>query len=199
MAPLALPTSLQIWKPTAALQQRICWTRYAAAEPCFRAAMSGRFDDPLGIFETFYCAPTFETCYAETLLRDRYNPYTGRYEVPQDEHDQRSLSLLLVDFAKLKIVDLYGAGLQAMGLDNKVTMGDYPQTQHLSRAIHDHPDAPDGMVYMSRLAVCHQPALVLFERARPHVRLLPGSNPLPLLKVPEAFAALTQSQSIVLM
>lgn len=198
MAAPLLPARLNTTQPTAALQQRICWTRFAADEPGFRAAVSGRFDDPLGVFGTLYCAPTFEVCYAETLLRERFNAATSQFEVPRHEHDLRSLSLLLVDFSKLKIVDLYGPGLQAMGLNNQILMGDYRETRALARAMHDHADAPDGMVYLSRFAAGHQAALVLFDRARPHVRLVPGSAPLPLPTVPEAFTALTQLQSIAL-
>ena len=185
-------------KPEDSLQHRICLTKYAADEPGFRAAISGRFDDPTGVFETLYCAPTFGICYAETLLRERFNAATGQYEVPKREHDMRSLSLLLVDFAKLKIVDLYGRGLQAMGLNNSVLMGEYNETRKLSRAIYDHPDAPDGMIYLSRFAVDQQAAIVLFDRAKPHVRLLPGFSPAPLTDVQESFTSLTQEQQIAL-
>ncbi|BDT66664.1 hypothetical protein os1_08270 [Comamonadaceae bacterium OS-1] len=180
------------------MQHRICWTKHAAAEPGFRAAVSGRFDDPLGAFETLYCAPTFGVCYAETLLRERFNAATNQYEVPKAEHERRSLSLLMVDFSKLKIVDLYGPGLQAMGLNNMDLMGEYQETRELARAMYQHADAPDGMVYLSRFAAGQQPAIVLFDRAKPHVRLLPGFPPVALLAIPEAFTALTQMQSIAL-
>jgi hypothetical protein len=59
---------------------------------------------------------------------------------------------------------------------------DYPQA--LAKAIHDHPDHPDGIVYRSRFdddAV----AVVLFDRARPPVRLFPGTEPLSLRLAPE--------------
>jgi len=185
-------------KPEDSLQHRICLTKYAANEPGFRAAVSGRFDDPIGVYETLYCAPTFGICYAETLMRGRFNHANGQYEVPKLEHDIRSLSVLVVDFAKLKIVDLFGSGLRAMGLDNSIPMDKYSETRNLSRAIYDHADAPDGMMYQSRFAVGRQPAIVLFDRAKPHVRRLPGFFPVPLTEVQESFTALTQEQQIAL-
>jgi hypothetical protein len=181
-----------------ALQLRICWTKYATSEPGFRAQGTGRFDDPLKRYETLYCAPSFDTCYAETLLRERFNVASAQYEVPKAEHDSRSLVALLADFSKLKIVDLYGPGLQSMGLNNMVTMGSYAETRDLSRAIYDHADAPDGIVYLSRFAPSHQPAIVLFDRAKPLVRCFPGCGPTTLPNLPEMFATLSQFRSIAL-
>jgi len=191
-----LPSKLELARLLDGLQQRICSTAYANLEPGFRAARNGRFDDPNGVFKTLYCAPCFGTCYAETLLRSRLNVATGRFEVPQKEHDSRSLSMLLVDFPRLKMVDMLGAGLQAMGLDNAVTMGAYSETQALARALYEHPDAPDGIVYLSRYAVGQQPAVVLFDRAIPHVRKLPGLDPLPLNTIPEVFHSFSQDRAI---
>ena len=196
--PPNLPATLRTTPITAGLQHRICPTKYAGSEPGFFAGKSGRFDDPDGIYKTLYCAPTFEVCYSETLLRVRHNTATDQYEVPKVEHNARSLSLLLVDFSKLKIVDLYDGGLQAMGFNYMTVMGEYEETRQLSHAIYHHNDKPDGIAYLSRFAVGRQPAIVLFDRAQPHVRCVPGLQPIPLPVVPEVFNALSQTQSIAL-
>lgn len=197
MAAPALPASLRWAKPLEAVQHRICQTKYATSEPGFWAGVSGRFDDPMGIFETLYCASTFDVCYAETLLRERFEPSSGQFEVPRLEHDSKSLSLLLVDFSKLKIVDLFNEG-PAMGLNHKHVMGDYDDTRELARAMYDHRDEPHGLIYLSRFATGRQPSIVLFDRAKPHVRVLPGFKPAPLWTIPEVFTTLTQVQKIAL-
>ncbi len=198
MAAPSLPLTLQYAKLPDGLLHRICLTKYASSEPGFFAAASGRFDDPLKTFKTLYCAATFDVCYAETLLRDRMNTATGIFEVPKSQHDARSLSLVLVDFSQLKIVDLYGPGLQMMGLDNSHTMAQYSETQLLSRALYEHAEAPDGMIYLSRFAPSHRQSIVLFDRAECHVRQLSSFPVTPLIQVPELFAALTQVQPIAL-
>ncbi|MDH6169447.1 hypothetical protein M2282_004615 [Variovorax boronicumulans] len=84
-----------------------------------------------------------------------------------------------------------------MGLDAGVGLGQYDGTQPLARALYEHADKPDGIVYASRLSP-GRPAIVFFDRAQPHVRLFPGLAPTPLPQLREAFDALTQSHSIAL-
>jgi hypothetical protein len=48
----------------------------------------------------------------------------------------------------------------------------------------DHGDAPHGIVYRSRFDDGSL-SVVLFERARPYVRLLPSTAPVPLNEVNE--------------
>lgn len=51
----------------------------------------------------------------------------------------------------LRLVDLTGQGLQAIGADGRLCSGgDYSLSQRWSAAIHDHPSKPDGILYRAR-------------------------------------------------
>lgn len=197
--PVQLPNSLSWATPTDSILLRICSTAFAASEPSFRATGASRFDDPQKIFTTLYCAADFETCYSETLLRDgTFHAANGRFEVSQAIHDSRSLTVIAVDLLKLRLVDLHGVGIRKMGLDAGVGLGQYAGTQPLARALYEHVDKPDGIVFASRLSP-GRPAIVFFDRAQPHVRLFPGLAPTPLPQLREAFDALTQLHNIALL
>lgn len=189
-----LPWRLPLTSPRDALLLRICSTAFADKEPCFRATRSYRFDDPEGKFETLYCAASFATCYHETVIRERrIDPATNRIVIPRALHDSRSLSLLLVDWSRLRVVQLCDEGAQRLGYDASMLMGaDYEPTQALARTLYEHPEALHGAVYRSRFDM-RALAVVLFDRARPHVRLHPGAKPMPLNEVSETFLALTAS------
>ncbi len=188
----ALPAHLPLITPRDGLLLRICRTAHADKEPGFRATRSYRFDDPDGKFETLYCAASFETCYHETVVRDRrVDPALNRIPIPRSEHDARSLSLVLVDWSRLRMVHLCDDGAHQLGQDAAPLMGaDYAPTQALARALHNHPDAPHGAVYRSRFNMSSV-AIVLFGHARPQVRLYPAARPTPLTELMEAFLALT--------
>jgi hypothetical protein len=185
---------LPLTSPRDGLMLRICSTAYADKEPCFRSTHSFRFDDPDGKFETLYCASSFETCYHETVVRERrVDPTTNRIPIPRALHDTRSLSLVLVDWSALRVVQLCDDGAHQLGCDASMLMGaDYAPTQALARAVYEHPDTPDGAVYRSRFNM-NSLAIVLFDRAKPHVRLHPAAKPTPLTALNEAFLALTMS------
>jgi hypothetical protein len=64
----------------------------------------------------------------------------------------------------LKLVDLSGPGLAAIGADARLCVGDYRVAQRWSRAFWVHPQKPDGILYLAR----HNPAIVcaaVFDRA----------------------------------
>ena len=187
-----LPTRLPFITPRDGLMLRICSTAYADKEPCFRATRSFRFDDPNGKFETLYCAASFETCYHETVVRDRpLDSASGRIPIPRAVHDTKSLSMVLVDWSRLRIVHLCDDGAHQVGCDASMLMGaDYVPTQALAHALYEHPGAPDGAVYRSRFNMSSQ-AVVLFDRAKAHVRLHPAARPTPLTEMNETFFALT--------
>ena len=191
-AAFALPPRLPLITPRDGLLLRICSTALADKEPCFRATRSYRFDDPEGKFETLYCAASFETCYHETVVRDRrIDASTHRILVPREIHDAKSLTMILVDWSALRIVELCDDGAHRIACDASMLMGaDYVPTQALARALYAHPDAPHGAVYRSRFNM-RSHAIVLFDRARPMVRLHPAVRPTPLTEMNEVFLALT--------
>jgi hypothetical protein len=62
------------------------------------------------------------------------------------------------------LVDLSGPGLTSIGADARLSTGDYRVAQRWSRALWQHPQQPDGLLYISR----HNPKLVcaaIFDRA----------------------------------
>jgi hypothetical protein len=128
------------------------------------------------------------------MLRDgTFNVASLRYEVSRAIHDSRSLTLLAADLLQLKLVDMFSPdGLRRMGWDAALGLGDYKTvTQPLARALYEHSDAPDGIVYHSRLSPL-SPAVVFFDRARPNVRLFPNLPPTPLPDLREAFDAISR-------
>ena len=81
---------------------------------------------------------------AETLLR---NPH--RLMVATSEIADRAAAELTCRRA-VRVVKLYGAGLQTVGTDNAISTGPYEPCGLWSDALWDHADSPDGMVYQSR-------------------------------------------------
>lgn len=176
----ALPPTLLFEELSEAAYFRICSKDYGASEPSFRTGGDYRFDAPDGSYNTLYCARNFTTCFFETVVRD--NDYT---QLSRAVFDNKMAVLLLLDLSELRLVQMYGKGAQLAGQNMSVLTGeDYDKTQALSKAIHEHASAPDGIVYRSRYDDTST-AVVLFERARPRVRFYPGTEPIPFNDVSE--------------
>jgi RES domain len=122
-----------------------------------------RFDDPKGEFGVLYAAVQEDGAFAEVFLRELSSKL-----IDLDEVILRGLSEL--HLSPLRCVDLTGEVLRGLGCDNRIaTETDYEQTQMWSRALHDHPDEPDGLIYLSR----HDPqfrCLAVFDRAKKKIR-----------------------------
>jgi hypothetical protein len=122
-----------------------------------------RFDDPEGKFGVLYAAIEENGAFAEVFLRELASKL-----IDLDEVILRGLSELHI--SPLRCADLTGEGLRMIGCDNRIaTEIDYARTQRWSRALHDHPAEPDGLIYLSR----HDPqfrCLVIFDRARKKIR-----------------------------
>jgi hypothetical protein len=134
------------------------------------ALPTNRFDSASGRFGVLYAGLTLRGALAETLVR---NPQ--RLMVAMTDIVRRSISGLVSD-RSLRIVRLYGAGLQTVGTDNSISTGPYEPCGLWSDALWDHPDRPDGLAYQSRhdsSEIC----FAIFERA--DVRLkTQGTHPL---------------------
>jgi hypothetical protein len=123
-------------------------------------AASNRFDAPAGEFGVLYLAKDAHGAFIETFGHD-----TGRVPfVTESELRARGLAWVAAK-RPLNLVDLRGEGLARLGADAEMTSGgDYGLSRRWARAIHDHPRAPDGILYRAR----HDPArtcAALFERA----------------------------------
>ncbi len=97
------------------------------------------------------------------------------------------------------LVDLFATrGVAQLRIDLAMLASDrYAGTQRLAGLIHAHPDRPHGILYRSRYDP-DRPAMVLFGRAKPYVRLFPGAAPEPLARVPELAAGVRNQVPFVL-
>ncbi|MBL0406255.1 RES family NAD+ phosphorylase [Microvirga aerilata] len=103
-----------------------------------------RFDSATGRFGVLYVGLSRAGAVAETLLR---NPQ--RLMVATSEFMDRAATELVCR-RDLRVVKLYGAGLQAVGTDNAISTGPYEPCGLWSDALWDHPNQPDGIAYQSR-------------------------------------------------
>jgi hypothetical protein len=135
----------------------------SSLEPIFfgpgpNAPPTNRFDSASGRFGVLHAGLTLRGALAETLVR---NPQ--RLMVAMTDMVGRSISGLASN-RPLRIVRLYGAGLQTVGTDNSISTGPYEPCGRWSDALWDHPDRPDGLAYQSRhdsSEIC----FAIFERA----------------------------------
>jgi hypothetical protein len=119
---------------------------------------TSRFDSAGGWFGVLYAGLTLRGALAETLLRNPQRLMVGMADILE-----RSASRLVSD-RPLRIVRLYGVGLQTVGTDNAISTGPYESCGLWSDALWGHRDQPDGLAYQSRhdsSEIC----LALFERA----------------------------------
>jgi hypothetical protein len=116
-----------------------------------------RFDSASSRFGVLYVGLSRAGAVAETLLR---NPQ--RLMVSTSEITSRAATELNCR-RELRIVKLYGSGLQAVGTDNSISTGPYGPCGLWADALWDHPDQPDGIAYQSRHD-SNEICLALFER-----------------------------------
>ena len=119
-----------------------------------------RFDDPLGRFRVCYLGTTIDVCFAETFLRNPPVRIVGL-----DDLGARSIASVEV-LRELRLVSFHGPGLARLGTTTEPAGGsDYPLSQAWSRALWEHADKPDGLVFRSRhddSALC----VALYHRAK---------------------------------
>ncbi len=132
-----------------------------------------RFDAPAPdrAFGVLYLAADIHCAFIETFGHGHVT--RGRL-VTQGALQQKRLAL--VRFRRpLFLVDLRDAGLARIGADLRLCAGDYDISQAWSGALHDHPQAPDGVLYRSR----HDPGRLcaaVYERAQAHVTFTDGGT-----------------------
>lgn len=130
----------------------------------FGTSGNNRFDDPQQEYGVCYLAMTVEGAFAETCLRAVGAPYVALAFL-----EARSFAAIETT-APLRLVTVHGAGLSRLGATSVVTAGQHDLAQRWSRAIHDHPTAPDGILYRAN----HDNGefcAALFERCRDRLRL----------------------------
>ena len=119
-----------------------------------------RFDDPDGRFRVCYFGTTLEVCFAETFLR---NPPVRILAL--DDLAGRSIATVEVR-RDLQLVPIHGSSLARLGVTAELASGiDYAGSQLWSRALWEHNDKPDGILYRSRhddSALC----VAVYDRAK---------------------------------
>ena len=119
-----------------------------------------RFDDPAARFRVCYLGTTIDVCFAETFLR---NPPVRILAL----EDLAARSVAVAETTRdLRLAALHGPGLARLGVTAELASGaDYAVSQAWSRALWEHPDAPDGIMYRSRhddSALC----VAIYHRAK---------------------------------
>lgn len=104
----------------------------------------GRWDAPDGRFRVCYVAEHSFAAFAETFLRE-----PGAVVLQTEDVQARALARIHV-LAPLRLVAMHGPGLHAVGATAASCTGDYAVSQAWAAALHDHPDAPDGIRYRAR-------------------------------------------------
>lgn len=117
-----------------------------------------RWDAPDASYGVCYLAQEDHIAFAETLLRDL--DLRAVYE-----EDLRVRALAAVEIRRpLRLAEMHGKHLGPMRADASAVQGPYATTWAWSKALHDHPSAPDGIRYRAR----HDDSglsLALFDRA----------------------------------
>ena len=119
-----------------------------------------RFDDPTGRFRVCYFGTTVEVCFAETFLR---NPPVRILAL--DDLAGRSIATVEVR-RDLRLVPIHGPSLARLGVTAELASDrDYATSQLWSRALWEHRDQSDGVLYRSRhddSALC----VAVYDRAK---------------------------------
>jgi len=130
--------------------------------PLFFGKSGGnRFDAPAGEFGVLYVGADAHCAFIET-----FGHATGVRSVTMGELDVRGIAVIASE-RPLRLLDLTGKGLARIGADARLSSGDdYGLSHRWSKAIHDHPSSPDGILYRAR----HDPSRLsaaIFERVAP--------------------------------
>jgi hypothetical protein len=130
-----------------------------------------RFDDPEGRFRVCYFGTTLEVCFAETFLR---NPPVRILALD----DLAGRSIATVEASRdLRLVPIHSPSLARLGVTAELASGsDYVASRLWSRALWEHSDKPDGILYRSRhddSALC----VAVYDRARDGLTVV-GENAL---------------------
>lgn len=140
-------------------------SRSPQKEPFWSKAKRYRFDDPQGRFGVLYAGDSIETSFAESVIHERAVFQSGAYVVEARDFLARQPVWYGGPAGSLRLADLTGANLKALGLNNDISAGDaYAQSQRLARAIHQASPDWDGIQYVSRQHN-RQNAFALFERS----------------------------------
>lgn len=151
-------------------------------EPFFNDSGNNRFDAPgcsmvprAPEFRTCYFGMTLSVAIAETVLHDAV-PVNGAFPLASTELE----AFYVIRFSgdRLTLANLTGPSLKKLSGSADLASADiYGITQQWALAVFQHPSKVDGFVYMSRHLNTAR-AVVLFDRARAKLRMVPGPKKL---------------------
>jgi hypothetical protein len=156
-----------------------------------------RFSDPRRRpederFGVLYLGFTLKGCFVEAILRDRRNGAVGDYPIGEAELFQRRYAEIVVT-SSLSLVDLRGDGRIRMGIPSDVAGSTrQARARAWSVAFYDHPAAPDGIIYSSRLN--EETNLAVYDRA---IAKLSVDRSFSLIRVP-GFASVLNALNVAL-
>mgnify|MGYP001816558298 CR=1 FL=1 len=104
-------------------------------------------------------------CFLETPLRNPHQRFVSESELD----NWLLVELELVE--EIRVVELSGSGLRQIGCTASTISGPHKYTWPFSKALHDHPDDPDGIMHPSKMDP-DDSAIALFDRARPALRII---------------------------
>jgi hypothetical protein len=143
--PLPASTSLDLRLLIVEVDQPLFRIHQTVNDPVFFGRTTNyRFDAPAKEFGVLYVGRTERGAFIETLGQD-----TGVRLLDWAELAKRSLSTLRAN-RPLRVVDLTGRGLPRLGADARLHACEHHVAQSWSRAIHAHPEQPDGILYRAR-------------------------------------------------
>lgn len=153
-------------------------------DPLGFAKSPSRFSDPrrriaANRFGVLYLGKSLKVCFLEALLRDERNGTVGDFPLAEDELQHRLYAEINIASA-LTLVDLSGDAAIRMGVPSDVARA---SRQSLARvwsvAFYEHPEAPDGIIYPSRLNL--ETNVAIYDRA---VSKLEARNVIRLINAP---------------
>jgi hypothetical protein len=134
----------------------------ADREPLYfnREPTAGRFNAPDHEFGVLYVGETDLCAFAEAFCHDEHRRTVTEVALARS-------CLCPIDIARpVRLVDLsHGSGLRRLGADARICSGPWVISQRWARALWQHPDVADGIIYRSRVAP-ELRALALFDRVR---------------------------------
>jgi hypothetical protein len=135
-----------------------------AREPFWSQSKRYRFDDPQGRFGVLYAGDSIETSFAESVIHERAVFLNDRCVIEQKDFLARQPVWYVCAKSHLRLADLTGTNLKALGLNNDISAGDkYAAPQRWSRAIHQASAEWDGIRFVSRQHN-RRHAFAIFER-----------------------------------
>lgn len=134
----------------------------------FGRAGQYRFDAPAGEFGVLYVSGSLAGAFIE-VFGDSIRTIAGRNTLDSKSLSQRCWGRVHIA-RPVRLVDLTGQGLAAIGADDRLCSGDYGVSQRWAKAIYEHPSQPDGIYYRAR----HDPSqysVALFDRVEQEVSI----------------------------